>query len=73
MQVPEWEQHLQQGLYQDNNSLCSCWCSRIYLVRQGKINVTTDHSLVQEMVELGQISAEEARTHNYRNVINAVS
>ncbi|MBP95296.1 protein phosphatase [Candidatus Poribacteria bacterium] len=45
--------------------------SRIYLVRQGEIQqLTTDHSLVQEMVELGQISSEEARTHNYRNVIN---
>jgi serine/threonine protein phosphatase PrpC len=44
--------------------------SRVYLVREGAIaQVTTDHSVVQEMVSSGRISAEEAETHPYSNVI----
>ena len=31
--------------------------------------VTKDHSLVQRLVEIGQITAEEARTHEHKNVI----
>ncbi len=45
--------------------------TRIYLIRQGEFQqLTTDHSLVQEMVEMGQISTEEARTHTRRNIIS---
>lgn len=44
--------------------------SRIYLVNKGSINrLTTDHSLVQHMVTIGQISSDEARYHPQRNVI----
>lgn len=44
--------------------------SRIYLVNQGSIKqLTTDHSLVQHMVSIGQISQDEARYHPQRNVI----
>jgi serine/threonine protein phosphatase PrpC len=44
--------------------------SRAYLMRQGAISqVTTDHSLVQLMVERGRMTQEEARSHPYRNVI----
>lgn len=44
--------------------------SRIYLINQrGMQQLTTDHSLVQHMVEQGQISEEEARYHPQRNVI----
>jgi PPM family protein phosphatase len=31
--------------------------------------VTKDHSLVQRLVEIGQITAEEAHTHEHKNVI----
>src|SRR5260370_5579553 len=31
--------------------------------------VTKDHSVVQRLVEIGEISAEEARTHEHKNVI----
>ena len=31
--------------------------------------VTVDHSLVQRLVEMGQITAEEAKYHQYRNMI----
>jgi protein phosphatase len=44
--------------------------SRVYLVREGSIQqLTTDHSMVQQMVTIGQITPEEARTHPQRNVI----
>lgn len=44
--------------------------SRIYLVNQGSIKqLTTDHSLVQHMVTIGQITEDEARYHPQRNVI----
>lgn len=44
--------------------------SRAYLVRGSAISqITTDHSLVQLMVERGRMTPEEARTHPYRNAI----
>lgn len=44
--------------------------SRAYLLRDGKLAcVTDDHSVVGEMLRNNAISAEEARTHPYRNVI----
>ena len=44
--------------------------SRIYLVRDGKMRqLTRDHSLVQEQVDAGIITAEQARHHPQSNVI----
>ncbi len=44
--------------------------SRAYLVRKGKIHrITKDQSLVQQLIDAGQITEEEAETHSYRNVI----
>jgi len=44
--------------------------SRAYLIRQGEITrVTKDQSLVQQLIDAGQITEEEAETHSYRNVI----
>jgi serine/threonine protein phosphatase PrpC len=44
--------------------------SRAYLVNETGIQqITTDHSLVERLVALGHIDAEEARTHPQRNVI----
>jgi PPM family protein phosphatase len=44
--------------------------SRAHLIRQGKIyRVTKDQSLVQQLIDAGQITEEEAETHSYRNVI----
>ena len=44
--------------------------SRAYLLREGHlIQLTDDHSLVQEMVDEGLISAEEAWDHPRKNVI----
>lgn len=44
--------------------------SRTYLLREGELRqITKDHSLVQQMVDLGQISAAEARHHSRKNVV----
>jgi serine/threonine protein phosphatase PrpC len=44
--------------------------SRVYLVRDGSIvQITTDHSVVQELVAAGRLSPEEAENHPYGNVI----
>ena len=44
--------------------------SRAYLYREGKLRrLTKDHSLVQEMMDRGEITAEEGETHPHRNVI----
>ena len=44
--------------------------SRVYLVRDGSIvQITTDHSVVQELIASGRLSPEEAENHPYGNVI----
>jgi serine/threonine-protein phosphatase Stp1 len=44
--------------------------SRVYLLRAGAlVQVTRDHSMVQELVDSGAISAEEAEGHPRANVI----
>ena len=44
--------------------------SRLYLMRDGQLSVVTrDHSVVQELIEKGQITEEEARSHPRRNFI----
>ena len=44
--------------------------SRLYLLRDGELRqVTRDHSLVQEMVDAGQLDAEMAESHPHANVI----
>ena len=44
--------------------------SRIYLVRRGAImQITTDHTVVEEMVRKGLITSREARVHPKRNLI----
>lgn len=44
--------------------------SRCYLLREGKIyQVSEDHSLVNEQIKAGAISAAEARTSRFKNII----
>ena len=44
--------------------------SRIYLCERRQIRqLTKDHSLVQRLLEIGQITPEEARHHEHKNVI----
>lgn len=43
--------------------------SRLYLIDDDIRQITRDHSLVQEMISLGEIDKESARTHSRKNVI----
>lgn len=44
--------------------------SRLYLIDETKITqITKDHSLVEEMVRLGEISRDDARNHPDKNII----
>jgi serine/threonine protein phosphatase PrpC len=44
--------------------------SRVYLLRDGALaQITTDHSVVQELIAAGRLTPEEAENHPYGNVI----
>lgn len=44
--------------------------SRLYLIREKTIiQITRDHSLVEEMVRVGELDRESARTHPKKNII----
>lgn len=44
--------------------------SRTYILRNGVLNrITTDHSYVQELVNEGVITAEDARKHPQKNIV----
>lgn len=44
--------------------------SRLYMVEDAQMKqITQDHSLVEEMVRLGQLTKEEARMHPDKNII----
>ncbi len=64
------------GVYLDTSGDAPHWVtlnigdSRVYLERDGAIvQVTTDHSVVQELIASGRLSPEEAENHPYGNVI----
>ena len=47
--------------------------SRAYLLRDGDLRMlTTDHTLVHELIELGRITPEEAEHHPHRHLITRV-
>lgn len=44
--------------------------SRIYLLRKGRLRrITSDHSIVQTLIDAGEISADEARHHSRAHVV----
>jgi protein phosphatase len=43
--------------------------SRVYFVNDVLNQITTDHSLVEELLKKGEITEEEARNHPQRNII----
>ena len=56
--------------YEDGTVICNVGDSRAYYITEdGIIQITKDHSLVESMVERGDITAEEARRHPNRNLI----
>ena len=53
-----------------NVYLCHAGDSRAYLIRDGKLTqLTHDHSYVQELVDCGTITEEEAEHHPQNNII----
>jgi serine/threonine protein phosphatase PrpC len=47
--------------------------SRAYQISGDEINqISVDHSLVERLVQIGQITREEARTHKQRNVVYSI-
>lgn len=61
--------------YQGRSALVNVGDSRAYLLRDGALRrLTRDHTFVQDLVDDGQITREEARTHPFRTaVVNAVN
>jgi PPM family protein phosphatase len=58
------------GVTLDGVDLIQVGDSRGYLIRNAKIyQITKDQSLVQQLIDSGQISPEEADTHALKNVI----
>jgi len=54
----------------DTANLAHVGDSRIYLVRAGHLRqLTSDHSWVNEQLQSGVLTAEQARTHPLRNVV----
>lgn len=43
--------------------------SRLYIINEDIIQITRDHSWVEEMVAMGELNREEARTHARKNII----
>ncbi len=43
--------------------------SRLYLYNGSLKQITTDHSLVEEMIRMGELERERARTHPDKNII----
>jgi PPM family protein phosphatase len=57
-------------LYPDNAFIAWCGDTRVYHVRDGRIQFKTqDHSLVNTLVKEGEITEEEARQHPQKNII----
>ncbi len=60
------------GLIIRGEQFCCLWAgdSRAYLLRNGDLlQLSRDHSLVQELVDLGQVSLEDAEHHHQANII----
>lgn len=61
------------GLYADGERLFvfNAGDSRVYRLRYKYLTqLSKDHSLVQDLIDLGEISQEEARTHPRKNIIS---
>ncbi|MBQ5850242.1 MAG: Stp1/IreP family PP2C-type Ser/Thr phosphatase [Lachnospiraceae bacterium] len=53
----------------DTATIANVGDSRLYVVNDSIKQITRDHSLVEEMIELGGIAREEARNHPDKNII----
>jgi protein phosphatase len=58
------------AFYGDNYMVGHVGDSRTYLLREQNLRqVTKDHSLVQDQLDKGLITPEEAKRHNFRNIV----
>ncbi len=58
------------GTVQDNTLyVANIGDSRLYIIRDSIEQITSDHSLVEEMVKNGNITESEARIHPKKNII----
>lgn len=56
---------------EDKAVVCNIGDSRAYLMREGMLTqISEDHTIVQQMVNMGAITKEEARTHKKRHVLS---
>ena len=61
------------ALYVDEGKaiVCNIGDSRAYLLRNGILTqISEDHTIVQQMVNMGAITKEEARTHRKRHMLS---
>ncbi len=56
-------------IYSDRVYTVSAGDSRVYILSDDINQITTDHSVVQGMIDRGEITKEEARVHPKKNVI----
>lgn len=57
--------------HQDRATVAHVGDSRLYRLRQGRLELMThDHSLLQEQVEMGLISSEDAKVSHNRNLVS---
>lgn len=62
---------IEAAIIRDNNvQYLHCGDSRIYHIsKKHVVQLTKDHSMVQELVDSGRITPDEARTHPNKNII----
>lgn len=56
-------------IYGDEMCVANVGDSRLYVINQEIKQITEDHSLVEEMVRMGGIRREQARSHPKKNII----
>ena len=57
-------------IYKDKLIVVHVGDSRVYTVKNGEIQqITTDHSLVQELLSRGRITSDDAKNHPQKNII----
>lgn len=58
------------AIYKGNSAfICNIGDSRAYKINSEITQITRDHSIVQSLVESGELTAEEAKNHPNKNVI----
>ncbi len=59
-------------LARNESYVFNCGDSRVYLLKEGSLKkLTRDHSLIQELVDIGTISEAEMRFHPQKNIVTS--